>query len=566
MNRTQRRVAQKQASSLAAELLQRALMHHQQGDLPGAAVLYKKVLAAEPANAPACDRLAALYLAQGKRDKASAQYAELARIAPQTLNQFDIVLATLKALQPDFAAALDAIARGAASPALTEAVAADVYLRCVLENTAVRDWGFERWLTNVRASLLAQALDDGAKVSGDFIGFAAALARQCYINEYIFAIGDGEEEDVATLKRQVVESLEAGTPLAPFALTVLASYEPLHALKDADRLLTRKWPSAVDAVVTQQVREPREEAALRDTMPVLTPIAGGVTAAVRQQYEENPYPRWVRLSAPPPPMVLDELIRHQFPLVPFRPLNKTGSLDILIAGCGTGRIALEVAQSFAGAKVLAVDLSLASLAAAKRKTPAALKDKIEFAQADIMSIGSVGRDFDFIGVGGVLHHMADPLGGWRELIKLMRPDALMQVGLYSAHARQEINTARKLVAERGYPSAADGIRRARQDLFAAPKHYNFMTLRDFFTTSEVRDLIFHVHERQFTIPELKDFIDTNGLNFIGFEFSNQAVHQHHRTVFAQNGWSLTDLARWDAYERDNPDIFASMYVLWVQKR
>src|SRR5690606_8542593 len=133
------------------------LMQHQHGDLGGAAILYKKVLVAEPANAPACDRLATLYLAQGKRDKASAQYAELARIAPQTLNQFDIVLATLKTLQPDFAAALDAIARGGAAPALTEAVAADIYLRCVLENTAVRDWSFERWLTEMRASLLAQA-------------------------------------------------------------------------------------------------------------------------------------------------------------------------------------------------------------------------------------------------------------------------------------------------------------------------------------------------------------------------------------------------------------------------
>ncbi|WP_137044807.1 class I SAM-dependent methyltransferase [Pseudolabrys sp. FHR47] len=565
MTRTQRRVAQKQASSAAAELFQRALMHHQQGDLPGAGMLYKKVLAADAAHAPACDRLAAVYLAQGKRDKASVQYAELARIAPQTLNQFDTVLATLKALQPDFAAALDAVVRGAGAPPLTDAIAGDVYLRCVLENTAVRDWSFERWLTRVRASLLAQALDDTAKPSGELVAFAAALARQCYINEYVFALGEGEATNIAPLKRRVVESLDTGTPVAPLALAVLASYEPLHILPGADKLLARKWPSAVDAVVTQQIREPREEAALRATMPVLTPIADGITAAVRLQYEENPYPRWVRLPSPPPPMVLDELIRHQFPTVPFRPLNKTDQLDILIAGCGTGRIALEVAQSFAGAQVLAVDLSLASLAAAKRKTPAALKGKIEFAQADIMSIGSIGRDFDFIGVGGVLHHMADPLGGWRELIKLMRPDALMQVGLYSAHARREINAARKLIAERGYPSTADGIRQARQDLFAAPKHYNFMTLRDFFTTSEVRDLIFHVHERQFTIPEIADFISADGLNFIGFEFSNQAVHQHHRTVFARNGWSLTDLARWDAYERDNPDTFANMYVFWVQK-
>jgi SAM-dependent methyltransferase len=571
MTRTQRRAAQKQApgASAAAELFQRGLTHHQQGDLPAASVFYKKALAAEPSHALACDRLAALYLAQGKRDKASAQYAELARIAPQTLNQFDIVLATLKALAPDFAVAFDAIAQGQAPQAVsrvTDGVAADVYLRCVLENTVVRDWTFERWLTAVRALLLSLALDETAKPSGDLVAFAAALARQCYINEYVFAASSDEAERIARLKTGIGTALAAGAPVAPLALAVLAAYEPLHALPGADRLVTRKWPSAVEAVVTQQVREPREEAALCETMPCLTPIADGITAAVRQQYEENPYPRWVRLPAPPPPMVLDELIRHQFPSVPFRPLNKTESLDVLIAGCGTGRIALDVAQSFAGAQVLAVDLSLASLAAARRKTPPALKDRIEFAQADIMSIGAIGRDFDYIGVGGVLHHMADPLGGWRELIKLMRPNALMQVGLYSAHARREINEARKLIAERGYPSTADGIRRARQDLLAHTPHFNFMTLRDFFTASEVRDLIFHVHERQFTIPEIADFIAANGLNFIGFEFSNQAVHQHHRAVFLKNGWSLSDLSRWDAYERDNPDIFASMYAFWVQKK
>lgn len=567
MNRTQRRAAQKQApgASPVAELFQRASLHHQQGDLATAAGLYKKVLAAEPNHALACDRLAALYLAQGKPDKASAQYAELARIAPQTLNQFDIVLGTLQRLQPDFAAALAAIAQGQVPQAGIETIIGDAYMRAVLENTVVRDAVFERWLTALRAAFLRLAVADAAKANGDVVAFCASLARQCYINEYVFAFGDAEGELAAKLAAMISDALAKGEPVEAMRIAALAMARPLYTLPDAEKLTQRKWPSAVDAVVTQQVREPREEAALCETLPQLTPISGGVTAAVRQQYEENPYPRWVKLSPPPPPMVLDELIRHQFPATPFRPLNKSG-LDILIAGCGTGRIALDITQSFAGARTLAIDLSRASLAAAKRKTPASLKNSIEFAQADIMSIGSIGRDFDYINAGGVLHHMGDPLAGWRELIKLMRPDALMQIGLYSAHARQEINAARKLIAERGFPSTVEGIRQARQDLFAGGAKYNFMTLRDFFTTSEVRDLIFHVHEQQFTIPEIADFIAANGLNFIGFEFSNQAVHQHHRAVFQKNGWSLSDLARWDAYERDNPDIFANMYVFWVQKR
>src|SRR5690606_20236085 len=118
---------------------------------------------------------------------------------------------------------------------------ADIFLRCVLENTAVRDWSFERWLTEMRASLLAQALNETAKASGDVVAFATALARQCYINEYVFAVSDGEGESIATLKSRVVESLGAGTAVTPRALAMLASYGPLHALACADRLLSRKW-------------------------------------------------------------------------------------------------------------------------------------------------------------------------------------------------------------------------------------------------------------------------------------------------------------------------------------
>jgi len=113
MNRTLRRSAQKQGASTspaaeAAALFERGLGHERAGDPALAVSLYRKALSADPLHAPSCDRLAALYLAQGKRDKASAHYAELARIAPQTLNQFDLVLSTLRKLLPAFAAGLAA--------------------------------------------------------------------------------------------------------------------------------------------------------------------------------------------------------------------------------------------------------------------------------------------------------------------------------------------------------------------------------------------------------------------------------------------------------------------------
>jgi hypothetical protein len=162
--------------------------------------------------------------------------------------------------------------------------------------------------------------------------------------------------------------------------------------------------------------------------------------------------------------------------------------------------------------------------------------------------------------------MADPLAGWRELIKLMKPNGLMQVGLYSAHARRGIVAARKMIAERGYPSTPEGIRRCRQDLLNGTEKFDFMTWDDFFSVSACRDLLFHVHEHQFTVPEIKDFLAQSGLNFVGFEFTPQDAHLHYRNLFARNGWSLGDLDRWDAFERENPKLFAAMYMFWVQKR
>jgi hypothetical protein len=92
-----------------------------------------------------------------------------------------------------------------------------------------------------------------------------------------------------------------------------------------------------------------------------------------------------------------------------------------------------------------------------------------------------------------------------------------------------------------------------------------MRLNDFFTTSDCRDLLFHVHERQLTIPEIGDFIAQNGLTFIGFEFSPFEAQLHYSAMFARNGWRTDDLARWEELERRHPDLFVGMYQFWVQK-
>jgi SAM-dependent methyltransferase len=288
-------------------------------------------------------------------------------------------------------------------------------------------------------------------------------------------------------------------------------------------------------------------------MPALTEIDGEVSRSVRQQYEENPYPRWVKPALP-----------QQHTLLAGRQPGQTP--DVLIAGCGTGLSAITFAQQAPDARILAIDLSFASLGYAKRMAGTLGFHNIEFAQADITKAAAIGRSFDFIDVSGVLHHLGDPWQGWRALLTLLRPGGVMQVGLYSKLARQNVVAARTLIADRGYRPIPEDIRRCREEILAAADGSllkSASAFSDFFTTNECRDLIFHVQEHQMALPEIKAFLADNGLQFTGFVL-DPATQQSFAARFPEPE-AMVDLDRWHAFETAAPATFAKMYQFFVRK-
>ena len=86
---------------------------------------------------------------------------------------------------------------------------------------------------------------------------------------------------------------------------------------------------------------------------------------------------------------------------------------------------------------------------------------------------------------------------------------------------------------------------------------------DFFSTSECRDVLFHVQEHHLTIPEITAFLRQHDLQFLGFELPlGNAANYHFR--FSEDR-SMTNLASWHVFETENPATFVSMYQFWVQK-
>jgi tetratricopeptide (TPR) repeat protein/SAM-dependent methyltransferase len=445
------------------------------------------------------------------------------------------------------------------------AIADDELLRVLLETAPVCDVDVERLLTGLRSILLDAARESPATAHEDgLFRFCCALARQCFINEYVFDVTGDELERVARLRERLVTAMKSGWAVPPLWVVVAAAYLPLHSLEGADGLLDKSWPPSLNALLTQQVREPLEERRLRGSMPRLTDIADDVSVEVKQQYEENPYPRWVKPAPADEPQTMEQHFGSWFK--PHPGLRPHGKTEILVAGCGTGQNLVETARQFSESDVLAVDLSCASLCYAKRQALALGLTNVSFAEADILELGSIGRTFDIVDSSGVLHHMRDPWAGWRVLLSLLRPGGFMRVGLYSKLARRDITAARAFVAERGYASTAEDIRRSRQDILALAESEPARQIAshpDFFATSECRDMFFHVQEHQLTLPEIADFIGKNNVEFLGF-VTHPAVIHGFRTRFPQDS-AAADLALWRAYETDHPDIFAGMYQFWVRK-
>jgi 2-polyprenyl-3-methyl-5-hydroxy-6-metoxy-1,4-benzoquinol methylase/tetratricopeptide (TPR) repeat protein len=441
-------------------------------------------------------------------------------------------------------------------------------LLALMGATAVCDIELERLLTTCREWLLDDALMRASGFADNkvVLEFYSALARQCFINEYVFALSDEEAKKARALRDELVAALKDGTHVSPLWPLAVGAYFPLYTLPGSSSLLAREWPDELQAVLLQQVTEPQQDEQERPGIPRLTPIEDEVSRLVQNQYEENPYPRWSNMATPGNAMTVDARLRQLFPASRFRPIGDRARLDVLVAGCGTGQQSIGAAKRYVGAHTLAIDLSMNSLAFAKRKTREMGVPSIEYAQADIMKLGSLDRRFDVIESCGVLHHLADPWAGWAILLSLLRDGGIMRLGLYSKLARRGIIQVREFIAKQGYGSTPDEIRRCRQDMLALRGEASIariLRITDFYSMSECRDLLFHVQENLLALPDIESFIVRNDLAFLGFEV-NPSVLQAYKRRFPEDS-SATNLGDWHIFETENPDTFIGMYTFWVQK-
>ena len=541
------------------------LMAQASGDHRGAVKMFAKAIASDEVNDACHYNIGNSYQALGNRAKAIAHFSK-ALVFGMDEKAFTFILQS-----PAISGYLARIGSKWPLPITnvelfgTESViplANDLFLRCAMEAAILPSVQLEVLLGYARTELLRLAGaqgEDSADIDDDIVAFACALARQCFVNEYVYAQSETESGLASVLRDRLLRDRASGTAITPLTLAVVAAYFPLYALPAAEALLHRDWPASVVGLLQVQLREPLEEMSDRTAVAALAPIKDSVSLQVMHQYQENPYPRWTIN-----PLNAFAADQARGKIIPSAEMQ--AELDILIAGCGTGKHAVQIAQVYPNARLLAIDVSLTSLAYARRKTRELGLRNIEYAQADILELGTIDRRFDMIELVGVLHHLAEPTAGWRVLVSLLRPGGRMCIGLYSKLARRTITEARARIAARGYRATAGDIRRCRQDIIRDAEHWGLpIGGRDFYSVSGCRDLLFNVMEHQFTIPEIAAFLQDNDLSFLGFEtFKDPTVIEKFHKQFPGTA-DEADLDQWGRFEADHPETFLGMYVFTVGK-
>jgi len=474
----------------------------------------------------------------------------------------------------------------ASTPLEFDDIASDPLLLASLKRFHFCDALLERLFISLRQTLLFNTVQS-MTIPTIHLDLAHDMAVQAQLNEYVWPVTQDEEHIVTELENLLsqitTETQWQLNDIAP-AVLILAQYKdlaktPLAKTLSSQQVKSELKTSYLSDILDYALNNTEEEIAIAKKIPYWSHNElndkNSISLLVQSQYEENPYPRWKDIGFNTASSYQQALLKN-FPQLNLSHWHGKDKLNVLVAGCGTGRQAIRLASYFNDLNVVAIDLSGRSLAYAKQQAKKYKVENIQFIQADILEFADFPMLFDVIECSGVLHHMENPEQGLQSLQQLLSPTGVMKIALYSQAARKQVITFRKLIEQSqqqtGQNKSQNKAQKLDQRLLRQallmnqiPGDWNeIINSHDFYSMSNCRDLIFHEQEHQFTPKGIADLLAANQLDFIGMlptSTAHQAFVQRVGDLASQNS-----LENWDKVEQDQQDIFDGMYQFYCKKQ
>jgi SAM-dependent methyltransferase len=392
----------------------------------------------------------------------------------------------------------------------------------------------EKAITTIRKNLIASMLSNNYNKTHQ--AFLTALKKQCKLNNFIYL---ADKEELSNIEKLKAKSLKGSPTITIDARLILESYSDVKITNPL------KSPYHLDCKISKKQNK--------------SPTLLKSKTLIQDFYESNPYPTWT--SKPKhSESTLDQL---------FKKLNSKQAPtnnNILVAGCGTGRHAIQLALTYPHAKIIGLDISHASLQYATNKRDEYKIRNLEFIRGDLNNILSLNMEFSLIECIGVLHHLQDPLKGCQAVLSALEGSGIAKIGLYSAYARTPIADLAKLASENEIlyiPSNLEKIRNLAIQNYKYKRTNEIVNSQDFFSRSGCMDLLFNPLEKSFTSRDILSLIRTLHCEFAGFENGGQKKSPALRTFNEHS--SLDSLFNaWEIFENLNPNFFSEMYLFWLK--
>jgi SAM-dependent methyltransferase len=221
-----------------------------------------------------------------------------------------------------------------------------------------------------------------------------------------------------------------------------------------------------------------------------------VTDIVKAFYEETPFPNYDDHDSVR--SLLDKSRRGLY----ARRLDETipYNISVLEVGCGTGQLTNFLGISCR--RAVGTDMCLNSLRLGDTFRREHGLSRVQFMQMNLFRPIFAPGEFDVVLCNGVLHHTADPYGGFRSILSLVKPGGYIVIGLYNTYGRLFTDARRQLFRlTRGGAKWVDPV--LRQTGLSDGKRKAWFA-----------DQYQHPHESKHTFGEVLEWFRDNGVEFV----------------------------------------------------
>jgi SAM-dependent methyltransferase len=407
----------------------------------------------------------------------------------------------------------------------------------IISNYLITNHIIEKTIISIRKLLTSAILMN--TYAAPHTEFLTAINKQCKLNRFIYPV---DQEDLLNIE-QLTAKIQTLSPQTRIDATLII--DSYFNICKTDNIC--KFPP-IDKTGTPKFNQLKK----LDTQ--------NLTETVRAFYESNPYPAWTSK-----PRTTNSSLNKL-----FKSLNMnnppTCNNNILVAGCGTGRHAIQLAMTYPDANIIALDISKTSLEYGSQKRDEYNIKNLEFIHGDLNSTHSLGISFSLIECIGVLHHLNDPLKGFQAILSTLCDSGIAKIGLYSSSARAPIAELKCLTIRNEISYEQDNLEKIRE---LAIQNYNhgriseIVNSADFFSRSGCMDLLFHPLEKTYSTTDIYTLIQKLKCEFAGFEKGGTEGSPAFRKF--DNPTNIESLFNeWKLFENSNPSFFSEMYLFWLK--